>query len=106
MTSAPSIALATEMASFMKPPPRTSFYRPELDVVRFFAFLSVFVYHTLNVPLDHLVGRHVPLWFAQLQVSVSRAGAYGVDLFFVLTARGESLDSWTEKSFIIHSHRS
>jgi peptidoglycan/LPS O-acetylase OafA/YrhL len=57
-----------------------------LDVVRFFAFLSVFVYHTLNVPLDHLVGRHVPLWFAQLQVSVSRAGAYGVDLFFVLSA--------------------
>lgn len=65
---------------------KTSFYRPELDVVRFFAFVAVFVYHTLNVPLDRLIGRHAPLWFAQIQVSVSRAGAYGVDLFFVLSA--------------------
>ncbi len=61
------------------------FYRPELDVVRFFAFLSVFVYHTLYSPLDHFIGHHVPMWFAQLQVSTSRAGAYGVDLFFVLS---------------------
>src|SRR5271166_5998188 len=65
---------------------KESFYRPELDVVRFFAFLSVFVYHTLNSPLDQLLRRHVPVWFAQLQVSISRAGAYGVDLFFVLSA--------------------
>src|SRR5579859_4496379 len=65
---------------------KPSFYRPELDVLRFFAFLAVFVYHTLYVPLDHLVGRGVPTWFAQLQVSISRAGAYGVDLFFALSA--------------------
>jgi peptidoglycan/LPS O-acetylase OafA/YrhL len=26
------------------------------------------------------------MWFAQIQVSISRAGAYGVDLFFVLSA--------------------
>jgi peptidoglycan/LPS O-acetylase OafA/YrhL len=54
--------------------------------VRFFAFLSVFAYHTLYSPLEHFVGRNVPMWFAELQVSISRAGAYGVDLFFVLSA--------------------
>jgi peptidoglycan/LPS O-acetylase OafA/YrhL len=86
MAPTPTMTRTVEAASFMKPLARTSCYRPELDVVRFFAFLAVFVYHTLNVPLDHLVGRHVPTWFAQFQVSVSRAGAHGVDLFFVLSA--------------------
>jgi peptidoglycan/LPS O-acetylase OafA/YrhL len=65
---------------------KASFYRPELDVVRFFAFLSVFAYHTLYYPLDHLVGRGVPMWLTKLQVGISRGGAYGVDLFFVLSA--------------------
>jgi peptidoglycan/LPS O-acetylase OafA/YrhL len=65
---------------------KTAFYRPELDVVRFFAFLAVFVYHTAYYPADYFVTRHVPLWLAQIVVSVSRAGAYGVDLFFVLSA--------------------
>jgi len=86
MASTPTVTLAAKASSFAQSPAKTSFYRPELDVVRFFAFLSVFVYHTLNVPLDRLVGRHAPMWFAQFQVSVSRAGAYGVDLFFVLSA--------------------
>jgi len=86
MSSTATITSAVEAASLTPPPARTFFYRPELDVVRFFAFLSVFIYHTLNASLDHLVGRHVPMWFAQLQVSISRAGAYGVDLFFVLSA--------------------
>ncbi len=63
-----------------------SFYRPELDIVRFFAFLAVFVYHTTYYPLDYFVTRHVPVWLAQVIVSVGRAGAYGVDLFFVLSA--------------------
>ena len=29
-----------------------------------------------------------------------------IELNRALAARGESLDSWTGKSFIIHSHRS
>jgi peptidoglycan/LPS O-acetylase OafA/YrhL len=65
---------------------KTAFYRPELDVVRFFAFLSVFIYHTAYYPADYFVQRHVPLWLAQIVTSVARAGAYGVDLFFVLSA--------------------
>jgi len=85
MVSTPTVAAPASAVLETKPSARTSFYRPELDVVRFFAFLAVFVYHTLNAPLDRLAG-HVPMWFARLQVSISRAGAYGVDLFFVLSA--------------------
>jgi peptidoglycan/LPS O-acetylase OafA/YrhL len=65
---------------------KTAFYRPELDVVRFFAFFAVFIYHTAYYPADYFVQRHVPEWLAQIVVSIGRAGAYGVDLFFVLSA--------------------
>jgi peptidoglycan/LPS O-acetylase OafA/YrhL len=63
-----------------------SFYRPELDVLRFFAFLAVFVFHAVNYSTDFLVQHHVPLWAAKIGVSFSHAGRYGVDLFFVLSA--------------------
>lgn len=72
--------------SVIKRPARQGFYRPELDILRFFAFFAVFIYHTAYYPLDYFTQRHVPLWMAQIVVSVSRAGAYGVDLFFVLSA--------------------
>jgi peptidoglycan/LPS O-acetylase OafA/YrhL len=62
------------------------FYRPELDVVRFFAFLAVFVYHTLYFGTGSTPNTHIPPWFAATQASIARAGAYGVDLFFVLSA--------------------
>jgi peptidoglycan/LPS O-acetylase OafA/YrhL len=55
----------------------SALYRPELDVLRFFAFFAVFVHHvgaTLKADL------HGP--FGGLVVG----GAFGVDLFFVLSA--------------------
>jgi peptidoglycan/LPS O-acetylase OafA/YrhL len=75
-----------ESGVIARPVKKSAFYRPELDVVRFFAFLAVFVYHTAYYPVDYFVTRHVPLWLAHIVVSVARAGAYGVDLFFVLSA--------------------
>jgi peptidoglycan/LPS O-acetylase OafA/YrhL len=65
---------------------KSSFYRPELDVVRFFAFLAVFVYHTLYYHAGPLAHAHVPAWISQIQAAIARAGANGVDLFFVLSA--------------------
>jgi peptidoglycan/LPS O-acetylase OafA/YrhL len=82
----PTITLVAEEASVIKPPARTSFYRPELDVLRFFAFLAVFMVHTTSYPLDYFVQRHVPRWAAEILVSIAYAGSYGVDLFFVLSA--------------------
>jgi peptidoglycan/LPS O-acetylase OafA/YrhL len=64
-----------------------SFYKPELDVLRFFAFLGVFVVHSVEgYSIDFMVLHHIPLWVAQSLVSLAHAGMYGVDLFFVLSA--------------------
>ena len=75
------VATPAPAVTYLRSSAKASFYRPELDVVRFFGFLSVFTYHTLYYPLDHLVGRGVPMWLTKLQVGISRGGAYGVDLF-------------------------
>jgi peptidoglycan/LPS O-acetylase OafA/YrhL len=60
------------------------FYRPELDGLRFYAFLGVFIFHTL--PVDATVYRswHLPL--PGLWVAIVTSGAAGVDLFFALSA--------------------
>jgi peptidoglycan/LPS O-acetylase OafA/YrhL len=61
------------------PEPVERFYLPELDVLRFFAFFAVFLFH-LPTPLE--------LNFFDSQGvlgAVGRAGAFGVDLFFTLS---------------------
>jgi len=62
-----------------------SFYRPELDVLRFFAFLAVFLFH-FNHPVDFYVQHGVPHAIALAATSLIEAGVFGVDLFFVLSA--------------------
>lgn len=61
-------------------------YRPELDLLRFFSFLAVFAVHTLTYPVDYLVKRHVPVLLAKIALPFVYGGAFGVDLFFVLSA--------------------
>ncbi len=60
--------------------PKTAdrFYLPELDVLRFFAFFAVFIWH---VPLDNVA------FYKNLGLlgSLGSAGAFGVDLFFTLS---------------------
>src|SRR4029077_18657363 len=58
----------------------SAFYHPELDVLRFWAFLMVFACHASS-RLDFPT--RIP---AALQRLVFRAGACGVDLFFCLSA--------------------
>jgi peptidoglycan/LPS O-acetylase OafA/YrhL len=60
------------------------FYQPELDGLRFFAFLGVFICHTF--PLGTAFYRNLHLPIPWLWVAVVRAGAAGVDLFFALSA--------------------
>jgi peptidoglycan/LPS O-acetylase OafA/YrhL len=60
------------------------FYRPELDGVRFFAFFAVFVCHTSPSGPAYYSARHIP--GAYILDAASRAGAFGVDLFFLLSA--------------------
>src|SRR5271168_1198202 len=60
------------------------FYQPELDGLRFYAFLGVFVCHSLPFEPAFYARFHLPvpwLWGA-----IAKSGAAGVDLFFALSA--------------------
>lgn len=81
------MSLSTEVLSEVAPakaPASHRFYQPELDGLRFYAFLGVFVCHTLPFEDSFYHGLHLPmpwLWGATV-----KAGAAGVDLFFALSA--------------------
>lgn len=60
------------------------FYRPELDGLRFFAFLMVFLAHAAPDPTAWVRKMEDP-WATVLR-DISATGVYGVDLFFALSA--------------------
>ena len=62
-----------------------AFYRPELDGLRFFAFLAVYVNHTVTFGVN---GHHrsMPDWVAHAMGVVGTTGSFGVDLFYVLSS--------------------
>jgi peptidoglycan/LPS O-acetylase OafA/YrhL len=75
--------------ALVEPPPQSAykprrFYQPELDGLRFYAFLGVFIYHTLPEQPAFYRGLHLPL--PSLWSAVVKSGASGVDLFFALSA--------------------
>jgi peptidoglycan/LPS O-acetylase OafA/YrhL len=71
-----------------KPAPlaQQRYYRPELDVLRFFAFFLVFLSHV--VPGDPVLFEqaYLPPVVADLIISIAAGGAFGVDLFFALSS--------------------
>ena len=68
-----------------KAQPAPRFYRPELDVLRFFAFFSVFLSHGLPAfNLRHFSGRIVLL--LRFDELIKESGGFGVCLFFFLSA--------------------
>jgi hypothetical protein len=58
---------------------KSFFYRPELDCLRFFAFMAVFVHHTIPRSLKFYSDHHLP---ASLS-NIANAGAFGVDSVFL-----------------------
>lgn len=62
------------------------YYRPELDVLRFFAFFMVFFSHVVPGDVAFFTEAHIPLRVADLIISMSAGGAFGVDLFFTLSS--------------------
>src|ERR1051325_2753310 len=62
------------------------FYRPELDVLRFCAFLGVFIFQASSHTMDFYNAAGYPQWLSRLLIPTFGAGAYGGDLFFALSA--------------------
>lgn len=64
---------------------RAPYYLPQLDILRFFGFLAVFLNHTFPHNPDALVQMGAPRAIAMVLVAIIR-GPFGVDLFFILTS--------------------
>src|SRR3954469_14437430 len=62
------------------------FYLPELDLLRFFAFLMVFSSHAVPGEESFYSQLHIPGPLAKSLVALAAGGAWGVDLFFTLSA--------------------
>ena len=55
-------------------------------MLRFFAFLGVFIFHAAPRAVDFYDAAGYPHWLSGLLIPTFGAGAYGVDLFFALSA--------------------
>lgn len=64
----------------------SQYYQPELDWLRFIAFLAVFASHAYFRPDSPLPSWTAPYPVEGLLMPFVRAGGYGVDLFFALSA--------------------
>lgn len=63
-----------------------SFYHPELDILRFFAFFAVFIHHALPRNATFYIDAGLSPTATQWLLAAKSAGAFGVDLFFALSA--------------------
>lgn len=85
MTTTVTASLGARRAS--GPESAGRFYRPELDVLRFLAFLAVFLYHEFGESGSSLFRQHhLPPALAHWIAAAFVSGKFGVDLFFALSA--------------------
>jgi peptidoglycan/LPS O-acetylase OafA/YrhL len=77
-----TVAASSTAALPNRPQPR--FYRPELDVLRFFAFICVFVHHSMN--LQDLAPALLNTTFGNIFQSVVTSLNTAVSLFFFLSS--------------------
>src|SRR5215213_1162701 len=61
-------------------------YHPELDVLRFAAFLAVFMHHALPRDAGLYIRNGLSPAATQWLLTAKEAGAFGLDLFFALSA--------------------
>lgn len=84
---------ATGFVTFRKQEPakaaltdRSRYYAPELDTLRFGAFMAVFVSHVFPSNAEELVAKGLSPPVAMVIGRMVQAGSFGVDLFFCLSA--------------------
>jgi peptidoglycan/LPS O-acetylase OafA/YrhL len=75
----------SDHASRPKVPDRV-FYHPELDVLRFAAFLAVFMHHALPRDGMFYIAAGLPNIATEWLLTTKEAGAFGLDLFFALSS--------------------
>jgi peptidoglycan/LPS O-acetylase OafA/YrhL len=66
--------------------PNERFYHPELDVLRFFAFFLVFLHHALPHDPSFYTKMGTSPLLASLLAGLGASGAFGVNLFFLLSS--------------------
>jgi peptidoglycan/LPS O-acetylase OafA/YrhL len=76
----------TRASSSPKVDSNHNFYHPELDALRFFAFLAVFMHHALPRDAQLYVSKGFSPAVAEWLLAAKEAGAFGLDLFFALSA--------------------
>ena len=62
------------------------YYRPELDVLRFVAFLLVYLSHVVPGDEAFFTQLHIPRQIADFIIAFAAGGSWGVDLFFALSS--------------------
>jgi peptidoglycan/LPS O-acetylase OafA/YrhL len=65
---------------------RRGFYHPELDALRFFAFLGVFFHHALPREASLYISAGISPAVTEWVLAAKEAGAFGLDLFFALSS--------------------
>jgi peptidoglycan/LPS O-acetylase OafA/YrhL len=65
---------------------KNTFYHPELDVLRFVAFLAVFIHHALPRDASLYLAKGLSPALTQWLLTAKEAGAFGLDLFFALSS--------------------
>jgi peptidoglycan/LPS O-acetylase OafA/YrhL len=80
-----TLALPARFPQMEPDRPPAAFYHPELDTLRFFAFLMVFALHALPTRVDYYAA-FMPPELARWAAAGITAGAFGVDLFFALSS--------------------
>ena len=65
---------------------KRTFYHPELDVLRFIAFLAVFMHHALPRDASLYIAKGFSPAVTQWLLTAKEAGAFGLDLFFALSS--------------------
>ena len=79
-TNTPRPSLPTRVAN------NDRFYHPELDALRFVAFLAVFIHHALPRDASLYIANGLSPAVTQWLLTAKEAGAFGLDLFFALSA--------------------
>ena len=79
------------------PATKQSLYRPELDVLRFLAFIAVFIFQIITYPVNYYMQRGIPLFLAEA-LSATLAASMACRGFSIL---GKSLTGFTLHMFCI-----